>query len=219
MIERLLPPGVQAAEAAVRACALHPEEEALAEAMSPERRCEFASARACARAALVALGHPAAAVGRGERRMPLWPEGVVGSLTHRGGWCAAAVGHAADWLGIGIDLEPWQPLKPRVLERITRPAERAALAALDGRPPEHWGTVVFSAKESLFKALFPHTRRFLAFRDAEIELRPSDSHSGAFTAMLRQPESIARLGAERFDGRFARESASDRLWTGLAVPR
>ena len=218
MIEALFPPRVHTATAEIRDDArLHPEEEPLAASMSEARRAEFASARVCARRALAPLGHSEAAIGRGERRMPLWPEGVVGALTHRDGWCAAAVGRAQDWLGIGLDAEPWKPLSRRALERISTDAEREALATLPCGP-EHWGPVVFSAKECLYKALFPHTRIFLGFREAEIALEVEDPRAGRFVATLLQPASTDRLGARRLEGRFRFEAERGLALTGLAVP-
>ena len=220
MIGELAPPGVHTAEGKIRADApLHPEEEALAREMSPARRAEFASARACARRALAEIGYANVAIGRGARRMPLWPPGVVGSLTHRDGRCAGAVGRAGDWLGIGIDVEPWQPLSRRALERITLPSERDALRGLSGASSERWGAALFSAKESLYKALFPQTQLFLGFRDAEITLSPATPVTGRFTAALLHRPTLDLLQRERFSGRFALDASGARIWTCLAVPR
>ncbi len=211
----LFPPGVAwaSADADADPPALHPDEEALASAMAPARRREFAGGRACAHRALAALGAGDGPVLRGERRMPVWPNGVVGAITHGAGFCAAAVARRSAFAGVGLDAERLRPLSPRVLERIAGDAERSALARLPDHPAEWWGAVVFSAKESLYKAYFPSTRVFLAFRDAEIALDPA---AGAFAARLVRADAPDAAGRRAFEGRF--ELRGDLVLTALAIP-
>lgn len=210
----LFPPEVRFVSSPVGdARVLHPDEQALAGAMSPARRREFASGRACAHRALAALGVPDAPLLRGERRMPLWPDGVVGSITHSGGFCAAAVARRSDAAGVGLDAEVFEPLSKRVLERICRDSERRALGPLGEHAPELWGTVVFSAKECLYKAYFPLTGAFLGFRDAKIALDPAN---GRFEARLRRDDAPDAAGRRRFEGRFA--IVDGLVWTGLVIP-
>jgi 4'-phosphopantetheinyl transferase EntD len=95
MLERILPPC-----AAVRSAredidtALFPEEEAMVARAVGKRRREFSTARACARDALVELGEPPQAIPTGPKGEPLWPPGVVGSITHCDGYRACAVAHS-----------------------------------------------------------------------------------------------------------------------------
>lgn len=215
----LLPDGVGLVWARIgEAPPLHPEEEPFAASMSPARRREFATGRACARRALAAAGLAVGPVLRGERRAPRWPEGAVGSITHSDGWCAAAAAPGARWAGVGLDIEPWQPLSERALARIASERERAALAALPGGTP-HWGIALFSAKETLYKALFPVTGLFLAFREAELALAPEGGDRGRFHATLLQRESAERADCDRFEGRFARAGDGALVATALALPR
>ncbi|MFE7675750.1 4'-phosphopantetheinyl transferase superfamily protein [Streptomyces albidoflavus] len=83
---------------------------------------------------------------------------------------------------LGIDAEPGLPLPSGVLEAITHPAELARLRALDraapGRAP--WGQLLFSAKESAYKAWFPLGRR-LDFVEADADI----GADGSFRVMLR----------------------------------
>ena len=156
------------------------EAEAVARAVD-SRRAEFATARRCARAALARLGRPAEAVPVGERRAPVWPDGVVGSITHCAGFRAAAVAHRADVRGLGLDAEPHAPLPPGVLDAVSEPAERAGLAAAgDG---VHADRLLFCAKESVYKAWFPLTGTFLGFGDAAVSV----AADGTFSARLRVP--------------------------------
>ncbi|WP_018680524.1 4'-phosphopantetheinyl transferase family protein [Actinokineospora enzanensis] len=132
------------------------------------RRREFATTRACAREALAGLGVRPGPIPVGADRSPGWPAGVVGSLTHCACYRAAAVANSRAVRSVGIDAEPAHPLPRRVLERVTTQAERAALPA-DIHPLDR---VLFSAKETLFKAWYPITRRYLGFLDATVEIRP-----------------------------------------------
>ncbi|WP_131747641.1 4'-phosphopantetheinyl transferase superfamily protein [Frankia sp. Cppng1_Ct_nod] len=163
-------------------CPLFPEEEALLVRSVDKRRREFTTARFCARAALGELGLPPVPLVPGERGAPQWPSGIVGSMTHCAGYRAAAVGHATDIVTIGIDAEPHEVLPAGVLDVIVRPEEAVRLRRLADTTPEVcWDRLLFSAKESVYKAWFPLARRWLGFEDADLTIDPTD---GTFTARL-----------------------------------
>jgi 4'-phosphopantetheinyl transferase EntD len=177
VIEKILPAGVACAEAFADSpdVVLFPEEEALVAKAVEKRRREFATARGCARRALAALGVAPAPILRGERGAPQWPPGFVGSITHCAGYRAAAVAHARDMLALGLDAEPDQVLPGGVLDVISLPGERARLGDLSAAAPGTcWDRLLFSAKESVYKAWFPLTRRWLSFEDADITINPAD---------------------------------------------
>ncbi|WP_405845207.1 4'-phosphopantetheinyl transferase [Streptomyces platensis] len=70
---------------------LFPEESQVIALAVDKRRREFTTARSCAREALRRLGHPTVPIPRGRSGAPLWPAGVVGSITHCQGYRSAAV--------------------------------------------------------------------------------------------------------------------------------
>lgn len=149
---------------------LFPEElEFVAHAVE-KRRLEFARGRQCARAALRRLGLPQPALPVGSNREPLWPRGVVGSITHTRDFCAAAVGRQSAYDGIGIDLEPAEPLEPAVAERVASAREMTHLV---GMSPLLAARLVFSAKESFYKCQFYRTRKWLGFSDVAIGSSPA----------------------------------------------
>lgn len=156
---------------------LLPAERALLQGRASARReADFALGRHCARRALALLGVPEAEslpLLRGEGRAPRWPEGVVGSISHSAGMAAAAAAWSTDYAGIGLDLERIGRVKARLSRRILRPAERAALEALPPAGQAEALAVVFSGKESIYKALNPATGIYLGFQDAELEPLPS----------------------------------------------
>lgn len=153
---------------------LLPAEEPLVAKAVPKRVREVVNARACARRALVALGRPAVPILRGAKGQPLWPAGVVGSITHTKDYCAAAVADAGAVRSIGIDAEEHDILPDGVLRHIALDAELKRLDRLDhlGRGDVRWDRLLFSAKESVYKAWFPLANRWLGFQDAEVAIDP-----------------------------------------------
>jgi 4'-phosphopantetheinyl transferase EntD len=157
------------------------EEDLIARAVEVRRR-EFITARRCARAALRAFGIPDAPIRSGPHREPRWPAGMTGSITHCAGYRAAAVARTTDVHLLGIDAEPNAPLPAGVAESITVPGELDMLARLAGtHPGTEWGRLLFSAKESVYKAWFPLTLRWLDFTEARLTIDPD---AGTFAATL-----------------------------------
>ncbi|MDP9841710.1 4'-phosphopantetheinyl transferase family protein [Streptosporangium lutulentum] len=184
MIESILPGCVVAADLFHDPldATLFPEEEKVIEQAVEKRRREFTTARVCARAALGRLGLPATPVLPGLRGEPQWPKGVVGSITHCAGYRGAVLGTSSAVTAIGIDAEPNTPLANGVLEAVSLPEERTELRLLSaGHPQVSWDKMLFSAKESVYKAWFPLARRWLDFEDAVISFDPV---AGAFSARL-----------------------------------
>ncbi|MFJ8039150.1 4'-phosphopantetheinyl transferase [Kitasatospora sp. NPDC096147] len=214
MIGALLPAGAVWAESTGEDDAearLLPPERALTEHMVPGRLREFTAVRACARRALAALGEPPVPILPGPRGEPQWPAGLVGSMTHCTGYRAAVLARRTALPTLGIDAEPRAPLGPGLLEAVSLPAERTRLATLHRRDPElPWDRLLFSAKESVFKAWYPLTRRNLGFEEADLTLSPD----GSWHAYLRVP---ATSGAPRsFAGRWA--ASPTLLLTATAEP-
>jgi 4'-phosphopantetheinyl transferase EntD len=183
MIEQLLPDGVVAVEAFedLPGEMVFPGEEDLVANAVEGRRREFVTARRCAREALAELGHAPAAIRSGPKREPQWPAGVVGSITHTAGFRAAAVAPRSIFASIGIDSEQNGPLPNGIEESITVAGEPEMLAALDSAfPRTQWSRLLFSAKESIYKAWYPLTSRWLGFEDARLTIDPA----GTFAARL-----------------------------------
>jgi 4'-phosphopantetheinyl transferase EntD len=161
---------------------LFPEEEAVIARAVDKRRREFTTARACARAALAKLGLPPVPIVPGPRGAPGWPPGVVGSITHCAGYRASAVARDQEVVTIGLDAEPHDELPSGVLGAVSSPDEQKRLAALAAaRPGVHWDRMLFCVKESVYKAWFPLTRRWLGFEEASVDIDPV---TGTFTARL-----------------------------------
>lgn len=180
MIPALFPDGVITFDATGEAAwegpdaRLHPREEALIARAGPKRRREFTLGRHCARRALRELGIEDFPLLADAERMPIWPAGIVGSLSHGGGLTAVAVARRGHILGIGLDVEEAGSLDEQVIERICGKAELKSLEELARSAPDSWARLVFSAKESVYKCL---DRPPAAFEPRMIELEWDGSGS------------------------------------------
>jgi 4'-phosphopantetheinyl transferase EntD len=217
VLDEIIPPQVVAVEAFGDPAdpGLYPEEEALLGRAVASRRLEFGTARWCARRALAKLGLPPAAILPGPRGAPGWPGGVTGSMTHCAGYRAAALAHARDIAAIGIDAEPDGPLPDGVRDVVAAPDELAELARHAAAAPQTcWDKLLFSAKESTYKAWFPLTQRWLGFKEVSVGISPAD---GTFTVRLHVPGPVlAGRALTEFRGRWV--VADGLVLTAIAVP-
>ena len=150
---------------------LHPaEENYFSQLSSVSRKEHYRSGRICAGEVLSKLGTLGQPVLRDpQTREPLWPEGISGTITHSGKWAAAAAGKTSDVSGIGIDLEDLErQVDSRISRHVCIPEEQKWLQECGEDFLEQNLKIIFSAKESIFKAFFPYTRTYLHFHDARI---------------------------------------------------
>jgi 4'-phosphopantetheinyl transferase EntD len=184
-------------------------ETALVRRATVARQWEFAAGRTCARRALRQLGARPQPILAGRWGEPIWPSGIVGSISHSRGFCACAVGRSQAFHGIGIDVEDHTPLKPGVIESITRCEERARLTGLEGAVPEvNWDVILFSAKETAFKALFPTRPEPMEYSDFSVFI---DVKRASFEARCMQGvDGVMVRGRWRIQGDF--------VLTAVALP-
>ena len=189
MIGDILPPNVAAEEAFgdLPETVLFAAEEAVIAKAVDKRRREFTTARGCARVALAKLGVRPVPIVPGLRGAPQWPDGVVGSITHCDGYRACAVARGSDIVTIGLDAEPHDRLPDGVLDAVSLAPERARVAELTAAVPGVcWDRLLFCVKESVYKAWFPLTGRWLGFEEACVEFDP-DSQSFAARLLVAGP--------------------------------
>lgn len=135
-----------------------------------KRQGEYLAGRLCAREALRRLCGQALVPGRDEEGVPIWPAGMVGSITHGAGQAAALVAFGRHWRGLGLDLEKRLGAEraARLAGEILTPAEMERAAGLSPEAFARHVTLTFSLKESLFKALYPLVLQRFYFHDAEL---------------------------------------------------
>lgn len=163
------------------------------------RRSEHLAGRQCAALALARAGAASGEVGTNADGSPLWPAGFVGSITHTRDFASACVSATGELAGVGIDTE-------EVLDRAASAEIRDTVATRDeldrlqrssALDPNSLLTLLFSAKESVYKCVAPLTKEFLEFH--EVELLAMDLAAGTFEARIRRTLPVA-LGHLR--GRF-----------------
>ena len=169
------------------------EQAAIANAVDKRRR-EFIAGRGCARRAMAALGEQPMPILQGEDRAPIWPPGLVGSITHTDRGCAAAVARIADgFQSLGLDIETATPMATELLRITCVPEERAYLDAQDTTQRGLLGKVMFSAKESAYKCQYAVSRVFLDFQAMRIY---PDLAGGRFVAVFLRDVGPFVCGAE-----------------------
>lgn len=166
---------------------LHDAEAAAIADASPRRRYEFSTGRWLARQALGQLSLPRAAIPAGSMREPIWPCGVVASLTHSRDICVVAMSRAGTFRGVGIDIE--------IAEAVDLGLAPSLLCADESRvfDSSELLRLAFSAKEAVFKSLFPRHRELVDYREVAIAIDPG---TRTFTAVARS-RNLDSLGLEQ----------------------
>ncbi|MCW2131476.1 4'-phosphopantetheinyl transferase family protein [Arthrobacter sp. VKM Ac-2550] len=219
----LLPPGTYAAECFgdLLPDVVLPDEYAAVRTATAARRGEFHTVRALARRALAGLAleahhryevHPLLPDARGA---PIWPLGIVGSMTHTLDYRAAVVAKSSTYAAIGLDAESNRVLPPEVCEIICRPEEWSMIDALSRQEPSlPWSSVLFSAKESVYKAWYPLTGAWLDFDDVSVQIEHDPQ---TFQARLPAPASVGQASTiEELNGRWM--ATADLILTTAYVP-
>jgi 4'-phosphopantetheinyl transferase EntD len=220
MIDDLFEDGVVASVRRTPAAvaALLAEEREACDGFSETRTIEFATGRACARDALAQLGIEGFAVRRRADRTPVWPPGIVGSITHTRSFCAAAVASARVAAGIGIDAETISRVSAELWPMLLTDEEADALTqAGDERTLR--AAIMFSAKEAFFKAQWPLTATWLEFTDVTVDLPaslPTTSSTSFGVRFARGPMPLA-LHGHAVIGRA--RYAGDLVVTGVRIRR
>ncbi|MCE6078175.1 4'-phosphopantetheinyl transferase superfamily protein [Agrobacterium vitis] len=128
-----------------------------------KRKSEFLAGRYCAHRALEAFDIAPHLIGIGEGRSPLWPDGVVGSISHCHGYAIAAAARKDSLLSVGLDVEDIvAPETQRKLSKSIMNDDELFLLQQDA-PPEMVFTLIFSVKESFFKAAYPFVKAYFGF--------------------------------------------------------
>ncbi len=184
----------------------------------PKRKIQFLAGRFCAREAIGRFGplFNAGALPRDADGCPVWPEGLVGSISHTDAFATAAVAPAGVARGLGVDVESTisREAADEVARLVASEDERRRVAEAAGLNWLESLTVIFSAKESLFKALYPLTRRHFDYLDCAVVRL--DSRKRRFAIRLAAPFE-AEFGAAEFVGRY--ELIDGVVWTGVLVPQ
>ena len=178
-----------------------------------KRQAEFLGGRIAARAALAARGLPGCILGTGSKREPLWPAGWTGSITHSHNVAMAVALPSRPNLpnGIGLDIESVLDLQLLLEIKHSIMDKREADLLLRSKTLSfvEGGTLLFSAKESLFKALFYQVRDWFDFDAAR--LTSFNSEEQVFTLQLTRSLAPHLFAGRQFCGTY--RAFDDKLLT------
>jgi len=167
-----------------------------------KRQMEVLAGRYCARQALLELApHEAnTPIGVGPHREPLWPPGIVGSITHTHGYASVALASVRYARALGLDAESWMDADAAasLQPQIAAAPEVEAMADALHLPLARALTLAFSAKETIFKCLFPEVKRYFQFRDVWMSM----TNEGQLEGRLLVPLTPALLAGRRFAIRY-----------------
>ena len=147
---------------------LHQEEYGAVKKAIAKRRSEFGAGRMCARSALERQGIKGCVLVRNPDGSTAWPPGIIGTISHSDLWCGAAVARQSDYAGIGFDIETIDRVTHNIAKRVLIDSEMAWVNRQPVDESRKWFTLIFSAKESIYKCLSPLVGKQIRFHDAEI---------------------------------------------------
>jgi phosphopantetheine--protein transferase-like protein len=189
--------------------ALHGEETLAVKKVVTGRRKEFGAGRMCARSALESLGIRGCVLARNYDGSTAWPPGIVGAISHSDSWCGAAVARQSDYLGVGFDIETATRVTRSIAKRVLTNREMDWVGRQAEDESKKWFTLIFSAKESIYKCLPSLVRKGIRFRDAEIifyaddfsfEARLTDKITSRIPSFLSPRGRYLLYGGEVFTG-------------------
>jgi 4'-phosphopantetheinyl transferase EntD len=200
----LFPPGVVAAELdeTPPEGLLSRSELSVISHCAKKRILDFTAGRLCARRALEEFGVHGFSLLPAPDRTPLWPEALVGSITHTQGYSAAVLASRVRLAGLGIDSELIASVHEELWPRICTEPELTRLQSLSPGRRGRAAALIFAAKEAFYKCQYPITGEWLEFEDIEIESPDFGSELGDFMVRPRRSLVISTRAGQALHGKF-----------------
>lgn len=150
--------------------------------MKNKRLSDFRASRYCAKQILEKFGIHNYPLLINEHRAPIWPNQLVGSLSHTKNFCFGVIARGLDIKAIGIDVEVNKPLKDDLLKLICTAKDQNYFKLYSS--PNHAATIIFSIKESIFKCLHPIYKKWIDFKEVDVILNEQE---GTYCAIPSDP--------------------------------
>lgn len=143
--------------------------------VAEKRIASYLAGRCVASIALDCMGQSGFVVERGICGEPIWPTGIVGSISHTHNQCVCLISRGP-YLA-GVDTEVITPINedPNLVNIISNGVEKKWIRKLNQEQAKIQTTLLFSAKETLFKALFPLVQEYFDFTCAQVCSPPSEN--------------------------------------------
>lgn len=186
--------------------------------IAPRRRdAELAAGRVCARRALERLGEGKVVVGIEPDGAPAWPQGIVGAISHSGGFAVAAVARSSELDGVGVDLMAVRRLADGCANLFCASSELQWLERPSEADRPHRILVLFSAKESVQKCARHLLAQLPDMQVIEVNISPGPERFTARVDGLSGMDWAGRYAVEAgllFSAVTARADVLDREVTG-----
>lgn len=180
-----------------------------------KRKAEFVAGRYCAHQCFTFYSIPLMDILIGKNREPLWPSTIQASITHSDGHALCVAGSPQVYCGLGVDLESIIPLERAVkLQEQIVISDEVALSLRYKIPHNFFVTLAFSAKESLFKAIYKDVGRYFGFDAASITSINIDKNE----VILTLTEALTESHYAGRDYRCQFWDLGQRLITLIALP-
>ncbi len=144
------------------------------EGVSHKRLTHFSTGRLCAKRVMANLGLADNEILIGPDKVPIWPKGIVGSISHTEGMAGAVAAKSSELLSIGMDIEEIGRVKDNMWDMLFTPTEQKYLNQLTEKEKAFYTTLFFSMKESFYKLQYSLTKFNLWF--TEVEINKSDEN-------------------------------------------
>ncbi|MBU1076483.1 MAG: 4'-phosphopantetheinyl transferase superfamily protein [Spirochaetes bacterium] len=164
-----------------------------------KRQQDFATGRWCARETIKKMGLKISPLLMGKEGEPLWPRGICGSISHSDGAYCSAGAFLKHHSSLGIDIE----------EKNRRINDNAAKFILNedeiewirrkGKKKDEYITLIFCAKESVFKLFYPLIKRRFFF--SSVSVFPP-SINGYFSYIIKKDLSRIFSAGKIFNGYY-----------------
>lgn len=194
--------------------ALYPEEEALICNAAHNRRQEFIAGRLCARRALAQLAGGDAPILMGQEGAPVWPPGIVGSISHTAGYCGVAVARKTEIDSVALDVECVGKVDRDCWKEVCTQQELSWINSLPPNVRQEHVALTFSAKECFYKCQYVISQRRLDFHDMTIFLEADTNEFMMRTIACARGRFAKEIS---FKGRYLFHSGY--VFTGMTLRR
>ena len=190
---------------------LYPEERVSIQNAVAKRQREFGAGRLCARKAMAKFGIKDSPLLKGTDGQPVWPAGIVGTISHSTVWCGAAVARQENIRGIGLDIETIDRVSMQIAKKVLTPSEMEWVNARDDEAQKRLA-LFFSAKETVFKCVAPVYGKSFGFYDMVITLATKEQ---SFEVKLDDKISAEVPHCPTLNGRYLTHEGD--VFTGMVL--
>lgn len=177
-----------------------PEEASIAREFKAARRASFITGRMLAREAMMQVDLIPGPILRGVSGVPLWPVGCIGSISHSREWVVSVAARDQVYRGVGVDIEQRGRVREALFRRVLTERERDEICDCSKSDRVERATWIFSAKEAVYKAVYPSLRRYIGFDAVQVQIADAacDGPGGAAPICSNLPEGLRAVGNASF---------------------